>query len=325
MKTIQTEARQGTQIMRNAKQERIFAKNISFAEVPNVAMALAQAQKITVHKENGEQLKRFSGIENQKTGEVKEIFGKEYWLVQHQDVLDVVSDTLTEIGLKGTCKIEVNPDGDRMTAFFLFDNAIIPDSTKFSFDPQDSNDTGIKYGIMVQNSWDGSSPLRVSSYGERLVCSNGMTALAAFTATTRMHTLINGKEPQLRPEIMQMVRSAINGQEKFKEIVENAMKDSYAFETMKELIAQLMDKEVAFKHLAKIFNDIGVSIIRTKDEKTKKWTTNIIQESNFNPSRWALYNAFTRHLTHDETIGYAMREHLNKVSERILTQPIIAR
>lgn len=295
------------------------AEDISFAQVEKHLSAIPRAEAIDVFDKSGEKLKSFKGIRNMKTKEVKQIFGEKYWLVNHDEVLGTVADACIDLGLKGKAKIQVSPDGDRMCAYFLFDGKLIPDNTRLDFDPKNNN-KGIQYGIMVQNSFDASCPIRVTAYGMRLVCSNGMAVAKAFTQAARMH-IINekaGLNPSIRAEVHEMVKAAIDGEKDFRQIVEVAMKESYSWEVIQSMIAQMLEKDVAFKHLEKIFGDVGVTIMRVKDEKTKKWRTSIIKEKNFNGSRWALYNAFTSHLTHNETVGYALREHLSKVSERVL-------
>lgn len=283
-------------------------ENIS--EMPRASMVLPKAEEVPIFSEK-ESLDKFKGIRNLDTGEVIRIFDKDYTLVQHSEVLEEVSSTLSELGINGSGRIETSNNGARMSAYITFDNKLISDDAD-----------GIQPGIKISNSFDGSSSIRLESFAKRLVCNNGMTMSTVFSNQVVMHRHLK-KDKFAASQLQPMIKEIIDKDNHIQKLVEKAMSESFAWETLQNFLTKMLEKEIAFKHLSKILDKVGITVMKEKDKKTKQIKYNFIQEKNYTNKKWDLYNAFTNYLSHEAGENYNLKQWLETLSEKVLIAPIM--
>jgi len=283
----------------------------SLAELNNVAKQLPTATIVPLYEKDGTPITEYVGIRNDDTKEIVRVFTKDYSLVQHGEVLETVSEVLTELGLKGKAELCISRDGARLSAYIVFDEKIIKDDNQ-----------GIQFGIKIDNSFDGGQALKFSSFGRRLACYNGMVINQAFKNQVIYHYKIK----EAKPRIAAMVREAINRDDAFQAIVNNAMKESFAWQALQKFILDLIQSErwLAKKHLDKILEKIGVSLVVVTDKKTKTKKYRFVKEEGVSLKKWDLYNAFTEYISHNDKLSYSLRSVLERISERVLIAPTMA-
>ena len=232
-----------------------------------------------------------------ENGKVYDIVSKDYKLIEHGDLVNIVLDILESKNLE---VIDVEPvvsrDGAKMFCNITFREAEIVGEI-------------VRFGIRVTNSYDRSLGINILGYGLRLVCKNGMVAPIGETVSYARH-----------------IKGEIGlEEEKLKVKVESVVKSLKFFETM---LIQSTHSYIRALEVKQFLDSLNVS--NTLKYRVlgvlKKYCLDVdlreVNEEN-NPAlvRYRVYQAFTEVLTHHtKKMDLARRVELEKKVSRFLLE-----
>lgn len=213
-----------------------------------------------------------------------------YNALQHVDFTHAVADSIMNLKLKADAR--VRDGGNRVFIDINFPDAKV-----------ELKKVGEEFlcGCRIINSYDKSSGIIVAPRYERLSCSNGMVSHKVIVSGFNIRHSKKLTEDFERT-IQMLIKKMVNSSEKLKSVVNNCMKDSIEFRYLKEILSSKLAK----KHADKIREIL-------KDEIGRK-----------KPTRWDLYNAFTKYATHDGQISPLIENQLQRKAENILITPLKA-
>jgi len=104
--------------------------------------------------------------------------------------------------------------------------------------------------------------------------------------------------------------------------VSGAMGDSVEWMNACRIIEKLFSQ---IKHREQILKNLEISIIQIEDKKTKKKQVSYVRDNLENKdmkiTRWEIYNAITRYITHGEQITPFIESLFHKYAEKVLVTP----
>lgn len=143
-------------------------------------MTLLKAKKIKLFDENGDEWKQNKGVvAEDDIGKRFSIVGNDYKVVQHEEVLDTIDETISKLGLRHTKRLVEMNRGGRIRVDITF-----PD---LKIDVGNVNDL-VEMKAIYHNSYDYTKSLNLNVEGLRLVCENGMKLSERFVSFTHKHT-----------------------------------------------------------------------------------------------------------------------------------------
>lgn len=240
---------------------------------------------------NNEDITNYKGIYNQSQGRLANVVSKNYQIIQHQDVVDSLRETLQRLNLNIKGQIKHYKDTMDIRVVFKDRNDLII---------KDDTHNGIMLGIRVLNSYDKQTSFRLEMFGVRMFCDNGMILGKAIN-NVRSVTVHLGEiktKDIIARTTEKFVAEMINSSQKLQRYVSESMEDSVEWDLMLKLLEKLVLTE---KHRKALIDQLG----------EKYLTRNI--------SRWDLYNAFTTYTTHNEQLSPYVETNLQNIAQDVLT------
>lgn len=261
-------------------------------ELNQWAMGLdrAEARTVLTQKEGLEAVKadKYKGVWNIDNNSLACIASKDYAIVQHDDVVKQFVEVLQVLGLNGSG--HARNMRDRVEVKFLFDGLdLIGDDAK-----------GIKLGVRIVNSYNKTHCLHGELYAWRMVCSNGMMLGSAINGVVLKRTHVG--EIDVRKEIRNFIKEAIESSERLKKLVSIAMEDTLEWD-----------------YCTKILNEICYQ------QKYRDWIEKRLQHLHDNGqqiTRWDIYNMITELATHGDEISFHVENYLQRRAQLFLQDKI---
>ncbi len=247
------------------------------------SLETARAEPVFVMNENQAE---YQAIYNEGTERVASIVSKHYKIIQHNDVLQAVYETLNRLNLDVSGLIVESKNKARFDFVFKDKEPIKDDAS------------GVMLGFRATNSYNKSCSFKLEMYGYRVICKNGMS-LGKVMNNVKEITFHVGEEKHLEiicKKVELFIKDVIDSSDKLQEYVNRAIGDSIEWEMMDKIIDKLTRRK---KHRIEIRSRL-LSIE--------------------NPTRWDLYNAVTSYITHGEHLTPNVQSFLEKKAERILVK-----
>lgn len=253
---------------------------------------------------------KLKGVYNNTKGQFATTVVPHYNLIQHKEYFDCFGNALKRLNIKFKATVKVS--GQRAYVDFDFvDN-------KLKFDKLNEEFTT---GMRLGNSYDKSCGLVISPRYKRLACSNGMILTRTSKTVSIKH------HSKIAQEINKLVESRlhkiINETEYLKSYVSASMKDSTEWITACRIFEKMLKM---VNQREKVLEKLGIAIVTTKNEKTKKKELSYVLNDNTKKdkkiTRWDMYNAITEHLTHGEQITPFIEGLYHTFAEKLLCTPL---
>jgi hypothetical protein len=284
----------------------------SFAKLAN---KMDVAEEVAVYygknKADAKKTEDFYGVYNTSKKELAKVMGSTYAIVQHKDVVSALAAALGEKGLEvqGT----VRNFGNFVMGDLIFMNGKVP--------IHDDSGEGVRLGVRFTNSYNGTSAFRLSFFGYRLVCSNGMV-LGRVLRDVSVTTFHRGRENQKNfTEIVystkRFVERVIDASSALQKYIDESIKDMVAIEVIGPTIGHLFSSK---KHRDAILKELKIDVIEKKEKKKPVVVTYIPQkDAPKKMSRYDIYNAITAHAS-GEKIALGAELFSQEVAQRVLTE-----
>jgi len=230
-----------------------------------------------------QKLKGWKGMYNVTTGKMASVVTDGYQEIQHNDVCQAVTETLGRLNLDVKGRVNDYHDKVIMDLVFQKDGLAITDDAD-----------GIMLGLRVINSYNKTSSFRLEMFGFRKICQNGMTFGARSFGVVESTIHYGSKEKNLAAisRITEaFISKVINSSETMQKYVNEMIGDSLEYSMAKRILAQMVGK----KHYEGILAQLA------------ECTT-----------RWQLYNALTAYATHNEQLTPNVKEHMEKLSRKVM-------
>lgn len=120
------------------------------------------------------------------------------------------------------------------------------------------------------------------------------------------------------PKQYGVVTNMLDRQVDFAMLVEKNLTRTLEWKSLITYLSELLKDEVGFKHADAILKDVGITIIKIRDKKTKITHFDFVQEKNITLNAWKIYNAFTAYATHEKKLSERRREMLMVTAENLL-------
>jgi len=217
------------------------------------------------------------------TGEALGVHGSKYEYILHDDVVNSMLDAVNQSNISKdfTTDIKTFDNGAKMFGKIIFDDLTV----------QPIVGDYVRFEILFYNSYDGSWAFLQEAKGRRLFCLNGMTTADTITKTKYKHTRGNALGINL----------------------------SHATGQMKLGLTAFFDESKLWKQWTdyKVDNDQAYDFIRRfsfkdydsngNEKYNEKRVTELMQKwweysASLGKTKWALYNAFTHWVTHNDNI-----------------------
>jgi len=247
------------------------------------------------------------GIYNDRTETLAQIGSRNYAIIQHNDVLQALGETLKarNIDIMG----RVDDFGDKVKFDLVFNN---------KGTPVRDGEKGIKLGIRVINSYDKSTSFRLEMFGFRMICQNGMSLGKALNNVKEIcfHTGKNKNLAFIRQLTNKFIDTVIDSSDILQSYVNSSIEDSLLWKKVAKIVELLLDSK---KHREKVLDLLNISTIEIEDTKTKKIKFQYIlkKEGKQKITRWSLYNALTSYVTHNK-IGFTTETNIQDKAQKIL-------
>jgi len=283
-------------------------------EVKNASQTLDKASMGDIKYDDGGVIKdvdNFKGIYNVSKGKFCAAVVPQYNLIQHKEYFVSFAEALERLNLKYS--MTLTQTGNRAFADIEFKNKNI----KF-----DKLNEEFATGIRLINSYDKSTGLYVIPRFTRLACTNGMIITRSEKTLSIKHHAKIAREIESFIELK--INEIINSSSELQEWVSLSMKDSIEWLTACKIVEKLF---VQIKHREEILKNLGISIISIEDKKTKKKNISYVwdneDEKKDKLTRWDIYNAITKYITHGEQITPHIQNLFHKKAEKLLSIPLV--
>jgi len=276
--------------------------------IPNLDSAYESPLWFGEYQDNPNLCEGFKAIVNGNTNKVEMTTRNHYNIIQNSEAVRAIGEALKEKGLEIQGRFDDFGGRIKMDCFFTSDNVpIVEDDAK-----------GVKLGFSMENSYNGSSSFKLSMFGFRMICQNGMTVGSVMNNISEVKRHIgNTQFETLKEMAMNFFTSVINSSSALKRVIDQSINDIASWEEISKI---LLEKFTQKKHRDKIAEKLGITFIEIEDEKTKKKSIVPIKEKEAKDSytRWEVYNAITNYATHDEGISRIVSGYMQENAERIL-------
>lgn len=223
---------------------------------------------------------RFKGIVNaENPKQIFDVVGKDYKIIQHNEVYDKVIAKLKELGLRHEVKTTEFKEGARLRLVVNLPDLII------NVGPREINDI-VAFRMTFDNSYDSSKGLTAFMDGMRLACLNGQTVPDRFSKFYHRHTPGCDVNKMIDQIDVAVDRFQTKLKEKFDAYYNTKIDPSKARTFLEECKADKNFK-VSNKYLEEMIRkmDFGGNV----DISGEADLTN----------QWGLYNLITEVMTHD--------------------------
>jgi len=252
----------------------------------------------------------FVGTYNMNKGKMCASVIPQYNLIQHKEYFVGFAEALGRLNLDYS--MTMTQTGNRAFADIDFKNKNI------KFDKLNEEFTT---GIRLINSYDKSTGLYVIPRYTRLACTNGMIITRSEKTLSIKHHAKIARDIESFIEIK--ISEIINSRSDLQEWVSSSMKDSIEWLTACKIVEKLFSQ---LKHREEILKNLGISVISIEDKKTKKklvsYVWNNEEEKKDKLTRWDMYNAMTKYITHGEHITPHIQNLFHRQAEKLLSIPL---
>ncbi len=252
----------------------------------------------------------FVGVYNVTKGKFCAAVVPYYNLVQHKEYFDSFAIALDRLNV--LFKMSIKQSGNRAFADIEFTGRNI----KFK-----KLNEEFTTGIRLVNSYDKSTGLHVMPRFTRLACTNGMIITRDEKTVSIKHHSKLVKE--IEGLVERKITEIINKNSDLQIWVSTSMKDSIEWMTACRIIEKLFSQ---LKHREEILKNLDIVVIEIKDKKTKKKSISYVwnneKDKKDKLTRWELYNAITKYLTHGEQITPHIENLFHKKAEKLLLTPL---
>jgi len=294
------------------KEESYICKTLT--EVQSATKNLDIAKIVPIKIDDGGVIKdveNFVGVYNVSKGKYCASVVPHYNLVQHRKYFDSFAEALNRLNIDFTMKI--SQTGNRAFADIEFNN------NKIKFDKLNEEFTT---GIRLANSYDKSTGIHVMPRYTRLACTNGMILTRSEKTLSIKHHSKMAEE--IESFVERKINQIINDNTDLQVWVSSCMGDSIEWNVSCRIVEKLFPQ---LKHREEILKRLGLSVVHTEDEKTKKksityvWDKKEDKKDKF--TRWEIYNAITNYLTYGEQITPHIESIFHKKAEKLLITPLV--
>jgi hypothetical protein len=251
----------------------------------------------------------WKGIFNITQGYLTKPVGEIYNLVTHKEFLDTFSETLERLNIKFEMNIR------SMGNTVITDVEFIEKKLEF----KTLNEEFIT-GIRIINSYDRAYAVTISPRLKRLACLNGMVLQRDESCFNVKHSANLVKEIEKLVETK--ITDIINKYKDFQVLVEQNIKDSIEWNMVGNIIEKLFKQP---KHIEEILKNLGITRLETENvlDKKKPIITYTRLLNNNKVTRWELYNAITKYLTHGELLSPYIENAMQIKAEKVLLTPLL--
>jgi len=285
----------------------------SLDELKTATKKLDKARLCSLKIDDGgvvKDVKNFKGIYNISSGKMAAAVVPYYNLIQHKGYFDLFGEALGRLNIEFTATLKAC--NNRAFGDFDFKGR----NLKFT-----KLNEEFTTGIRIINSYNKSSGITVAPRFTRLACTNGMILTRAEKVVSIKHTAKIAKEIEVLVE--KRLNALISTYSDLENWVSGSMKDSVEWLTCCKIIEKLFAQPI---HREKILTNLGISMIVVTDKKSKKKSITYVLDDNKKKkekiSRWKIYNAITRYLSHGEQITPHIESLFHKQAERLLMTPL---
>jgi hypothetical protein len=255
----------------------------SFAKCIGKLDSAAPTEIFYGNQVNPQKAEAYTGVYNLNKGKLSTIASAGYQIIQHNDVVQAVTETLGRLNMNVIGRL--NNYGDRIVADLVFgsENGVITDDAD-----------GIQIGIRVVNSYNKSTSFRLEMFGFRRICQNGMTfgAKSFGIVETTIHYGSKEKNMQAISKITEsFIAKVINSSTEMQKYVNEMICDSLEYDMAVRIIKSMIGK----KHYSEILS------------RLEQCT-----------SRWDMYNALTNYATHGQQLTPNVQQHMEKLSRKVM-------
>jgi hypothetical protein len=224
------------------------------------------------------------GVFNMNRGNIATIASKNYQIIQHRNVLQILYDTLTRLNIQVQGRMD--NFGNKIRADLIFVNDGMP--------IVDDQNGGIKLGIRVLNSYNKTTSFRLEMYGFRTICQNGMSFGGRMGI---MESTIHYRNQEIAyadiaKKIELFIARVMNSRDVLQKYVNEMMEDSMEFESMVVVLEKML--------------------------KVDKHKTKVLALMQGAKTRWDLYNALTNYASHGEHLTPNLQQHFETLSQRVM-------
>lgn len=247
---------------------------------------------------------------NQTKGTPANVVSKYYQIIQHNEVMRAVTESLGEKGL------DVSGIINNYGNFFQADLRFTNQGTPIKDDAQ-----GLQIGMRVVNSYNKSTSFRLELFAYRLICNNGM-ALGSAMNNVKECVFHMGQEKTfeiLKETVDTFIENVIESSSVLQNMINISREDNIKW----DLVPEILNKYIKVKkHRSKIFEKLGIAVIEVEDTKTKKKSEQYIldNQENLLVNRWDLYNHVTDYASHTENLGFTVEKSLQDTAQKVLTK-----
>ena len=263
---------------------------MKLATLQNHAKSLdtAQLREITVQGRATADDDNFA-VYNLQTSKVASFVKPGYQIVQHKEVIEAVTDVLSNLGIP--CEATLHNNGNKVFADIEF--------TKTKINAMKGEEFII--GIRVVNSYDKSTGIAIVPRLVRLVCTNGMVVTKALVkGYTIKHT--KKLKEDFKVVVNDLIKQMVNSDKKLAEMISICMEDSVEVEIMDNILQKLASSKKKMEEVKEILH-------RDYGEKPRY-------------NRWEIYNSMTNYISHGEQLAPSMQDYLERMSEKVLMTPL---
>jgi len=252
----------------------------------------------------------FKGVYNTKSNKLCSVVVPHYNVVTHKEYFMAFSSALSRLGIK--YEMQITDLGNKAFADITF----LDRNVKFENLNEEFNT-----GVRLVNSYDKTSGLAIIPRYTRLACMNGMIMTRSEKSLSIRHHSKLAIEIDIFVETR--LNDMINKDEELMTWVSNSMNDSVEWQTACSILDKLIGQP---KHLEQILQQIGISLIKIEDKQSKKktftyvWDDEKVKKDTL--TRWEVYNAITRYLSHGAQISPLVQSYLHQKAENVLLTPL---
>lgn len=263
----------------------------SLAELKNTAMSFDRAScKDVFIGDDKKKSENYVAIYNENKQDVCAIASTDYKIVQHQDFVNSVADSLINLNIN-TKVTKVMNGGD-----VIFVDISFTDSKLYVQKGEE-----FVCGLRLVNSYNKTTGIMVLPQLVRLVCSNGMVVDVGNKWVNSFNVKHTSNLVESFTEATQvMIKRMIDGNDKLKAMVNDCIADSMEWIWLNKLVLALVKTQKHTENILKLLSEA----------KAERF------------SRWTLYCAFTNYATHCLDLSPLVNQRLQGVAQNILVTPL---
>lgn len=261
------------------------------------------------HNNDTQEAEDHKAIVNSTTNKIEMTAKKNYTIIQNSQAIQAVVETLQEKGLEIYGRFDDFGGRIKVSCYFTNQGAPI-----VSDDAQ-----GIKLGFTMENSYNGGASFKLSMYGFRMLCQNGMNIGSVMNNISEYKKHTGAIEyTDLKAMTKNFFELVIASSKQLEELISVSIKDIASWENVSKVLMQNFAQK---KHRNKIAEKLGITFIEVEEEgKQKKIVPILEKDGKQQYTRWELYNAITAYATHNDQLSLNVSDLMQEGAQRILSK-----